>query len=426
MASGRSERRPYITGAGPHTSDGPPRRALRRVNDGADVYDACSFPPRMDRRWFLKALAATGAYELTPTLTRAQAAPGGEPQLVQLSTRPANYESVRSTFTTRITPTERFYIRCHHDTPVVDPRTWRLSLGGLVKTPLSLSLDDLSAMKQVSVEAVLQCAGNGRALFQPRMPGVQWRRGAMGNAVWRGVRLSDLLARAGVSSEAAMLQLTGADRPAVAATPQFIRGLPIAKGLHRDTIVALEMNGAPLTPLHGAPARLVVPGWVADGWMKWLTEINVQKDAPRGFFYETAYRYPVEPVAPGAAVPPEKMQPMSQLNVKSIIGSLDDGAVVAPGKQLVVGVAFAGEKGVRGVEVTVDGGRTWAPARLDPSPSPYGFTRFTYEWTAAPGSARVASRATDRDGVAQPDVAAWNPSGYLYNAVDPIAVEVRA
>lgn len=384
----------------------------------------------MDRRVFLRtALAATGAYVLAPKLGRAATdapADGADAPLLQLSSRPANYESVRGTFTTRITPTERFYIRGHHDAPTVDPRSWRLAVGGLVKSALSLSLDDLAGMKQVSVEAVLQCAGNGRALFQPRVPGVQWRRGAMGNAVWRGVRLADVLARAGVSPDAAMLQLTGADRPQAPTVPQFVRGLPLAKCLHPDTLVALEMNGAPLTPLHGAPARLVVPGWVADGWTKWVTELTVQKDSPKGFFYETAYRYPVEPVVPGAAVPPEKMRPMSQQTVKSIIGSHEDGDVVPAGTQHLVGVAFAGEAGVRGVEITVDGGRTWAPAKVEPNPSPYGFVRFTFEWTATPGRARVASRATDKRGAVQPDVPAWNPSGYLYNAVDPLTVEVRA
>lgn len=379
-----------------------------------------------DRRAFLKAALAAGAHVLVPSLARAQVpkdAPDGP--LIQLSSRPTNYESVRSTFTTRITPTERFYIRSHVDTPVVDPKTWRLSLGGLVKTPLSLSLDDLSRMKQVSVEAVLQCAGNGRALFRPRMPGVQWRRGAVGNAVWRGVRLTDLLARAGVAPEATMLQLTGADRPVLPTAPQFIRGLPIAKGLHEDTIVALEMNGAKLTTLHGAPARLVVPGWVADGWTKWLSEIKVQQEAPKGFFYETAYRVPSEPVGPGAAVLPEKMQPMSQLNVKSIIGSHDSGDVVAPGKQRIVGVAFAGEAGVRSVDVSLDGGKIWTAAKLDPRPSRYGFVRFTHDWDATPGAVSLASRATDGNGAVQPDVPSWNPSGYLYNAIDPFPVQVR-
>lgn len=383
---------------------------------------------RMTRRSFVEAAAVTaGAYALAPTLVRGQAdQASSDGPLLQLSQRPANYESVRSTFTTRITPTERFYIRNHSDAPVIDLSTWRLKLGGLVRKPLELSIDDLAKLKQVSVEAVLQCAGNGRGLFRPRVAGVQWRRGAVGNAVWRGVRLSDLLRLAGADPQAAMVQLAGADRPVLPTTPRFIRGLPLAKAFHAETVVALEMNGAPLTALHGAPARLVVPGWVADGWTKWLSEVTVQNAEPKGFFYDTAYRFPVEPIAPGSAVPPEKMKPMSQLNVKSIIGSHDDGAVVAAGRQAIVGVAFSGEAGVRAVDVSVDGGKTWAPAELDAKRSRHGFARFRYEWDAPVGRARIASRARDDTGATQPEAPAWNPSGYLYNAIDPVDVEVRS
>ena len=381
----------------------------------------------MDRRRFLEAGLATGAYALATRLSHAEpAADAVERPLIQLSSRPANYESVRSTFTARITPTRSFYVRTHDDAPEIDHGAFRLSIAGLVKTPLSLSLADLAAMKQVEVEAVLQCAGNGRALFRPRVPGVQWKRGAVGNAVWRGVRLRDLLTRAGASPDTKWLHLAGADKPVLPTTPAFLRALPLAKGMHEDTIVALEMNGAPLSALHGAPARLVVPGWVADGWTKWVTRIDAQKEEPKGFFWETAYRYPTEPVAPGAAVPPEKMRPMTQLNPKSIVGSHEDGDKVAPGKQSIVGVAFAGEAGIRSVDVTVDGGKTWTPARLDPQPSLYGFFRFTHEWVATPGQARIGTRATDRKGVVQPEAAAWNPSGYLHNAIDYVAVEVRA
>ena len=381
----------------------------------------------MDRRRFLEAGLATGAYALATRLTQAQPATEAvERPLLQLSSRPANYESVRSTFTTRITPTHRFYVRTHDDAPTMEPGAFRFSIGGIAKTPLSLSLAELAAMKQVEVEAVLQCAGNGRAFFRPRVPGVQWKRGAVGNAVWRGVRLRDLLAKAGVPADAQWLHLAGADKPVLPTTPAFLRGLPLAKGMHEDTIVALEMNGAPLTPLHGAPARLVVPGWVADGWTKWVTRIDVEKDEPKGFFWETAYRYPTEAVTPGASVPPEKMRPMTQLNPKSIVGSHEDGDRVAPGKQVVVGVAFAGEAGIRSVDVTLDGGKTWKPARLDPQPSPYGFFRFTLDWVATPGPARIGTRATDRKGVVQPEAAAWNPSGYLHNAIEYVSVEVHA
>ncbi|HEX9289337.1 MAG TPA: sulfite oxidase [Anaeromyxobacteraceae bacterium] len=380
----------------------------------------------MDRRSFLKTSAlgvAAAAYWLeAPSL--AFAAEAGT--LVPLSTRPPNYESVRATFTTRITPLERFYLRNHFDIPKVDVKAWRLHLGGLVESPLSLAVSDLEKLPQVKVEAVLQCAGNGRGLFKPHVPGVQWRFGAMGNAEWTGVRLRDVLALARPKEGAAQLRLQGAERPVMSTTPAFIRGVPLAKALHADTLLALKMNGRPLSPYHGSPARLVVPGWVADDWMKWLTDVEVLGEEPKGFFYETAYRYPVKPGAPGEAIPADQMKPMTKLNVKSIIGSLEDGQVIRPGIHQVVGVAFSGEAGIAGVDLSFDGGSTWQAAALEGPATLYGFRVFRHAWKAEPGRYVVASRATDAAGARQPDVAVWNPSGYLYNAVDRVEVEVRA
>ncbi len=380
----------------------------------------------MDRRSFLKTSAvgaAAAAWWLeAPSLVRAE----GTGHLVPLSVRPPNYESVRSTFTTRITPLERFYLRNHFDIPKVEVKAWRLQVRGLVEKPLSLTLADLRKLPQVNVEAVLQCAGNGRGLFRPRIPGVQWRFGAVGNAMWTGVRLRDVLALARPKEGALHLQLEGAERPTMSTTPAFVRGIPLEKGLHADTLLALEMNGKPISPYHGSPARLVAPGWVADDWMKWLTDVEVRAEEPKGFFYETAYRFPVKPGAPGEAIPADQTKPMTKLNVKSVIGSLEDGNVLRPGVQQVVGVAFSGEGGIAGVELSFDGGQTWRAAELEGPATPYGFRVFRHAWKAAPGRYTVASRATDTAGARQPDVAVWNPSGYLYNAVDRVEVEVRA
>ena len=380
----------------------------------------------MDRRSFLKSSAlglAAAAYWLeVPSLAYAEEGL----TLVPLSRRPPNYESLRSTFTTRLTPLERFFLRNHFDIPRVDEKAWRLEVRGLVEKPLSLTVGELQKLPQVKVEAVLQCAGNGRGLFKPRVPGVQWRFGAAGNAEWTGVRLRDVLALARPKEGAAQLRLQGAERPTMSTTPAFIRGIPLEKALHADTLVALKMNGRPLSPYHGSPARLVVPGWVGDDWMKWLTEVEVLPDEPKGFFYETAYRYPVKPGAPGEAIPAEQMKPMTKLNVKSIIGSLEDGKVLRPGTHEVVGVAFSGEAGIAGVELSFDGGSTWQPATLEGPATPYGFRVFRHPWRPEPGRHVVASRATDTAGARQPDVATWNPSGYLYNAIDRVEVEVRA
>ncbi len=379
----------------------------------------------MDRRSFLKntalGVAAAAWWIEAPTLARAK----DSGTLVPRAVRPPNYEAVRGTFTTRVTPLERFYLRNHFDVPEVDPKTWRLSVAGLVEKPQSLSLAQLERMPQATVEAVLQCAGNGRALFQPRVPGVQWRYGAMGNADWSGPRLKDVLALARPKDGASHLQLAGAERPTRDPTPRFVRGIPMAKALHPDTIVALRMNGKPLSPSHGGPARLVPPGWVADDWMRFLTELEVLPGEPKGFYYETAYRFPVSPGAPGQAIPVDQTRPMAKLNVKSLVGSLDDGQVLRAGNHELVGVAFSGEAGIEKVEVSVDGGKTWAPAKLDGPSTPYGFRVFRHGWRAAPGKHVVAARATDTAGAVQPEVPVWNPGGYLYNAWDRVEVEVR-
>jgi DMSO/TMAO reductase YedYZ molybdopterin-dependent catalytic subunit len=248
----------------------------------------------------------------------------------------------------------------------------------------------------------------------------------MGNAEWSGPRLKDVLALARPRTEAAHLQTAGADRPTMDTTPRFVRGLPLEKALHPDTLVALRMNGKPISPNHGGPARLVVPGWVADDWMRFLTEVEVRPDEAKGFYYETAYRFPVKPGAPGEAIPISETRPMSKLNVKSLIGSIDDGQVLRAGSHEIVGVAFSGEAGVERVEVSLDGGKTWAPAKLEGPSTPYGFRVFRHPWRPAPGRYVVASRATDTTGAVQPETPVWNPGGYLYNAWDRVEVEVRS
>lgn len=344
--------------------------------------------------------------------------------MIERSSRPLNYETPLDAFTTRITPIERFFVRNHFDLPTIDRASWRLDVGGLVDKPLVLALSDLERMKQVTVEAVLQCSGNGRGLFVPPVAGVQWQRGAAGNARWTGPRLRDVLQLAGPKKGARHIELQGHESPVHEKTPRFIRGIPLAKGLHEDTIIALRMNDLPLPLAHGLPARLVVPGWVADDWIKWLARLSLLPDEPKGFFYETAYRFPVTPGAPGAPIPPEQMQTMQQLVVKSLVATPANGSVLPPGRATVRGVAFSGERAIERVEVSVDGGRTWRKAALE-SGGRYGFTMFELGFEAAPGKMRILSRATDDAGAVQPATPAWNPSGYLYNAVDGVDVEVR-
>lgn len=380
----------------------------------------------MDRRQFLKSslagAAAAACWVRVPSLTHAK----GPAELIRMTERPLNYESVRSTFTTRITPVEKFYLRNHFDLPVVDTARWRLNVRGMVEKPLSLSLGDLERMPQTTVEAVLQCAGNGRGLFRPQVPGVQWRYGAMGNAEWTGVRFKEVLALAGLKKEAAFVQLQGAERPTMDTTPAFIRAIPIAKAVHADTLLALKMNGRPLAPDRGRPTRIVVPGWVGDDWVRALVDIEVRPDEPKAFYYDPAYRFPVNPGPPGAPIPADQMKPMTKINVKSLVGSISDGDRLRPGVHQLVGVAFSGEAGIDRVELSFDGGKSWGFASLDGPATPYGFRVFRHSWRAEPGSYEIACRATDTAGATQPDVPVWNPAGYLYNAIDRVRVEVRA
>jgi DMSO/TMAO reductase YedYZ molybdopterin-dependent catalytic subunit len=380
----------------------------------------------LDRRRFLQSSlsgAATLAWWVNvPSLALAK----GKEELIRRTERPLNYESVRSTFTTRITPVEKFYLRNHFDIPKVDVARWRLNVHGMVEKPLSLSLADLERMPQATVEAVLQCAGNGRALFVPPVPGVQWRYGAMGNAEWTGVRFKDLLARAGPKQDAAFVQVQGAERPVMDTTPQFIRAIPLEKALHRDTLLALKMNGKPLAANRGLPARLVVPGWVGDDWIRHLADVEVRADEPKGFYYDPAYRFPVTPGAPGAPVPADQMKPMTKVNVKSMIGSIEEGQRLRPGVRQLVGVAFSGEAAIDRVELSFDGGKSWTAAQLDGPSTPYGFRVFRHAWKAEPGSYQIACRATDSAGATQPEVPVWNPGGYLHNAIELVKVEVRS
>lgn len=381
-------------------------------------------PPMTSSRWTRRAVlagAAWGAGGAWITSARAEL-PG---TLLELAARPENYEAPLTAFTQKITPLESFYIRSHYDRPAVDPKTWALSLDGLVKRPLKLDLKALAKFPQAEIEAVLQCSGNGRALFRPRMPGVQWQKGAMGNAVWGGVRLKDILAKLDIDPKAQNLILTGADRPVLPQAPAFIRSIPLQKALHPDTLVATHMNGVPLPPAQGGPARLVVPGWVGDDWVKWLSQLTLSEHEAKGFFFEKAYRYPDPPGAPGEKVPPENMKVMTQLNVKSVIAQPGPGPRPA-GPLEVIGVAFSHGAEVTRVDISLDGGATWKPAQFPEPATTYGWRIWKFNTTLATGKVVILSRATDATGAVQPMAPIWNPSGYLHNAIDRVELEVRA
>jgi sulfite oxidase len=336
-------------------------------------------------------------------------------QLEVLGDRPAQLQTPLEYFDRLLTPNDVFFVRSHHGMPRLD-LTRKLEVTGLVESPLSLSLAELQKLPQTTVTAVLQCAGNGRALFSPTIAGAQWTHGAMGQAEWTGVRLAELLARAKPKGEAKHVWLIGADLAPRPATPAFHRDLPLQRALAEDTLVAWQMNGEPLPLSHGAPFRLVVPGWAGSYWLKWLTRLELAATEHSGFFVAKGYRTPNAPVAPGAKVPPEQMVPVTVMPVKSIIARPLEGAVLPPGKQEVVGVAFSGLAALKQVEVSLDE-QTWVKAKLEGKSGlgRWQVFRATVE-VKAETTPRVVARATDAKGNVQPRELAWNPSGYHYNA----------
>jgi sulfite oxidase len=314
----------------------------------------------------------------------------------------------------------------HEPSTVVDVAEWRLSVGGEVEKPLSLSLSVLGTMASHSVANTLECAGNGRAFQRPVVPCVQWQRGAVGNARFSGARLRDVLLRAGVKASGKHVMFRGLDE-APEKVPPFIRSIPIEKAMDGDTLVATHMNGAPLSKHHGFPARALVPGWVGAASCKWLTEIKVIEKEFDGNFMKPGYRFPNQPVAPGGTVNPEDTHALTGLNVKSVIASPADSATVKAGLVHIHGAAWAGEADIIKVEVSTDAGTTWQVAQLGSDHARYAWRLWSHAWK--PTRARdyvVMSRATDSQGRSQPDVAAWNPSGYLYNAIDKVKVHVQA
>jgi sulfite oxidase len=358
----------------------------------------------------------------------AQPGPSGNKRdMLVRSARPLDLEMPLSGFSDYITPIDRFFVRSHVYAPRVEIAQWRLAVEGDVTRSLTLTMDDLRAMPSVELVSVLECAGNGRGLYEPSMPGLQWGHGAVGNGRWRGVRLADVLKRAGVASSAKQVLFNGADVP-IGTMPDFQRTIPIAKALHPATLLAYEMNGETLPIEHGFPLRVVVPGWAGNTWIKWITSISVLNREHDGFWMARAYRHPGGAVQPGSSVAPELMQPVTSLRVKSVISEPRDGIAVDAGKPLMVrGAAWSGDAGpVAAVEVSTDAGRTWRPAGLrQDQRTEFGWRLWEYRWTP-PGAGfyTIFARARDAAGNTQPLVPEWNPSGYGWNVVAQTRVAV--
>ena len=288
----------------------------------------------------------------------------------------------------RRTATDSFFVRSHFPVPNLDAATHLIEVGGAVARSLTLSLADLRQLGQVTIDATLECAGNGRAGFTPPTPGEPWGFGAVSTARWTGVPLARVLERAGLLGSAVDILAEGADmgRPADASEPvHFARALPRAQALAPETLLALEMNGSPLTPLHGAPVRLLVPGWYGMASVEWVDRIVALPENYRGYFHTRRYLYQT---ADGASVPVQRMR------VKSAITYPLDGSSIGRGPALVRGWAWSGAGAVARVDVAVGGG-AWQGARLLGQPEPYAWRGFELQWEATPGRHALRARAVD-------------------------------
>jgi sulfite oxidase len=389
--------------------------------------------PMNSRRTFLKqsSVAALAAGVLSPltawALSSSQGAAidvPGEDGMILRSLRFLDLETPVEYFSTWLTPISHFFVRNHmHEPSELSAEDWRLTIGGEVEKPVALTLADLSKMEAHSVVNTLECAGNGRSLHRPQVPGVQWGKGAVSTARFSGPRLLDVLQRAGVKSTGRHVMFRGLDE-VPGKVPPFIRSIPVEKALDSDTLIATHMNGIALTKHHGFPARALVPGWIGAASCKWLTEIKVLPSEFVGNFMSPGYRLPNQPVKPGDVVKPEDTHPVTVLSVKSVISGPVEGSSIRAGRVSVHGAAWAGEADIVKVELSTDGGANWNPAKLGPEQSHYAWRLWSYDWKAKTGEYTILSRATDSQGRTQAAVADWNPSGYLYNAFDQVKIHV--
>lgn len=393
------------------------------------------------RRRVLRGLAAIGVSLAAPASVWARireeagaqiAGLPGKLGLRRLTHRPPNYETPLSAFRSVLTANRSFFVRYHHAViPEVDPSTYRLAVTGPgVTEPLSLDLAALRAeFTPVDLVAVCQCSGNRRGLFQPPVPGLQWGHGAMGNARWRGVRLADVLARAGLKLSAVEILIDAADAAPLEGTPDFVKSLPRSKALHPDTLLAFEMNGEPLPPSNGFPVRLVVPGWTATYWIKHVTRIEALETPATGFWMSSAYRLPRSTFPLIERFPSQESgerAPVTEIAVNSLITAPAADERIRS-STVLEGLAWDAGHGVDRVEISFDRGVSWRQAQLGESLGRYSFRPWSFRLDdRPPGRCEIWARAANRTGQTQVEEAIPNPSGYQHNAFHRIVCEIVA
>jgi len=354
--------------------------------------------------------------------------------LITYSDRPPLLETPREVFTSVLTPNDLFFVRWHMPMipTSINPYKFHININGLVNNEIKISLDELKTeFEQVELTAVLQCGGNNRTAFRPTAGGIQWGVGAMGCAKWKGVRLKDVLHKAGLKNEAAWIGFNGEDKAVYNKTANFVRELNL-KELNNDILLAYEMNGENLPYLNGYPLRLIIPGFYSDSWIKMISNITVTKEKQKLHFMDHAYRIPdneCECETPENLA--DKTKPIEEMNVNSLIGYPTTGTKIKNNTELIVrGVAFDGGSGIKKVEISTDGGAIWSEAKLDDgTQGKYAYRSFSYTFVPKQsGECTILSRATNEKGEMQPFAKEiqWNHGGYKYNGIDEVTVDVVA
>lgn len=356
----------------------------------------------------------------------------GKNELILLTDRPPNLETPLEYFKEDYTPNDVFFVRWHLSglPSKIDEDTFRLRIGGNVGKEVALSMEDLKTkFEPYEITALCQCSGNSRSFLDPRVPGGQWKNGAMGNAKWKGVRLKDLLAYAGANSNSQEVSFNGLDMPPMPSVPDFIKSLGYDHANNGEVMVAYEMNGEPLPLLNGYPLKLVVPGWFATYWVGMLSDIQVHAEPFDGFWMTKAYLVPKG--VPNANEKPDSlstdMEPISVMNVRSIFVSPEPNTTIPAQKPIdVQGVAFDGGFGIVSVELSADSGKTWTNARLGPDLGKYSWRRWHYTYTPSQkGHVSLMVKATNGRGETQP-MTHWNRSGYMHNEIEVLPLKAEA
>jgi DMSO/TMAO reductase YedYZ molybdopterin-dependent catalytic subunit len=351
-------------------------------------------------------------------------------QMILQRTRPPLLETPREVFDRGVfTPNDRFFVRWHWAVipTEVDVAKFKLAVRGHVDQALALSLAELLAMSRVELVAVNQCSGNSRGLFQPRVSGGQWENGAMGNARWTGIRLRDLLDRAGVKPGAVAVRFNGLDEPVVDGAPDFMKSLDIEHARNGEVMLAYLMNGEQLPLLNGFPLRLIVPGWYSTYWVKMLNDIEVLDAPDENYWMKTAYRIPDTPHA--SVKPGEtgfKTVPINRMVPRSFFTNVRDATTVNSGAAVPVrGIAFGGDCGVSAVELSANSGESWQKTALGKDEGIYSFRQWSTTVTAPrTGTLALQVRCTNTKGEVQPAEPNWNGGGFMRNVIERVQLKI--